>query len=155
MCPFFSVKYRQMVRKQCNEILYQWITTQTKFPPHVLEFIIKSFHFQNIFAAFLSLFVIPYKIFVRFLGANICLFCMFVYLDGCVLSNIEYKLCDQKDKFINIIDPFLYFVSKPTTSYNRFYYTLYLAVLYFIGCLVKIGIHLESQNELGDFIEPP
>ena len=146
MTNIFSNVYRQKVRKQCNETIYHWICNQTSFPPHVLEFVIKSFHFQHIFLSFSSIIVLPFEIFVQIFWISICLFCLFIYLDGCILSNIEYKLCTHKDQFINIIDPFLYLVDKPTTSYNRFYYTLYLAVLYFIGCFLKWGVYLEKSQ---------
>ena len=146
MCPIFTSAYRQQVRKYLTESFYSWFQSQTTMPPHVLEFVIKSFHFQHIFIAFLSIIMLPFEVYARIFWASACLFCVFIYLDGCILSNIEYKLCSNKKEFINIIDPFLYLIKKTPNTDNRYYYTMFLAVFYFIGCLVKYGVYLELQN---------
>lgn len=133
---------RNLRRKITNNIID--LTNYYNMPHHVIEFIIKSFHFQHIFWVYLSLFHCPNYLFIFGLVISLILFILFFYFDGCVLSNVEYKLCKNKKHFINIIDPFLYVLKKDINTHNRYFYTLYLASFYFAICILKI-IHMNIK----------
>lgn len=132
----FSKDFRRTKRRELTQFILG-LLKHTKMPPHVLEFVIKSTHFQHIFLSYLSLFLVPKTFFLQMTFISFSLFVLFFYLDGCVLSNVEYKLCKNKSKFINIIDPFLYSIGKEINTDNRYYYTLYMSLFYFVGCLIK------------------
>lgn len=133
---YFSKDFRRNQRRKLTALILKYIN-HYKFPHHVVEFVIKSFHFQYSFLPYFSLLLLPRTIFIIVFWISLFLFTLFVYLDGCVLSNVEYKLCKNKTKFINIIDPLLYVMGKEINTVNRYYYTLYYALVYFAGCIIK------------------
>lgn len=142
----FNKEFRREKRRHLTNLIIYYINYYN-MPHHVIEFVIKSFHFQHIFLSYISLLFIPNKsIFITIFFISLNLFLMFIYLDGCVLSNVEYKLCKKRNEkyFINIIDPFLYVLGKEINTDNRYFYTIYLAIMYFIGCLFKF-IYLFSS----------
>ena len=141
---FFSKDFRRKIRRiLTNKILI--LVDNFNIPHNVVEFIIKSFHFQHIAWAYLSLFFLPKKLFIIIFITSAILFLLFVYLDGCFLSNVEYKLCKNKKDFINIIDPYLYILGKEINTNNRYFYTLYFSLLYLLGCIIKF-VHIYSNN---------
>ena len=139
----FSKEFRREKRRELTFFIMEYINYY-KMPHHVIEFVIKSFHFQHIFLSFVSLLILPKSAFINIFFASLTLFILFFYLDGCVLSNVEYKLCKNKKRFINIIDPFLYIFGKEINTNNRYFYTLYFSLLYFSGCLIKY-IHMKTN----------
>jgi hypothetical protein len=133
---FLNKDFRRNQRRNLTDFIMKHINYYN-MPHHVIEFVIKSFHFQHIFLSFVSLFFLPKNMFFIIFFISLSLFCLFFYLDGCVLSNVEYKLCRNKNSFINIIDPLLYIFEKKINTNNRYFYTLYFSILYFFGCLIK------------------
>lgn len=133
---FFEKDFRRQQRRNLTNLMLHVIQIYD-FPSHIVEFSIKSCHFQHIFLAFASLFFLPDILFILTFLISFGLCTLFFYLDGCVLSNVEYKLCRNKKRFINIIDPFLILLNKECNTINRYFYTLYFAVSYFFGCLFK------------------
>ena len=140
---YFSKEFRRKQRRDLTYLILEYINYYN-MPHHVIEFVIKSFHFQHIFLSYFSLFFLPKHAFINVFFASLVLFLLFFYLDGCVLSNVEYKLCKNKKKFINIIDPLLYVLGKEINTNNRYFYTLYFALVYFIGCIMKF-VHMYSN----------
>ena len=132
----FYKDFRREKRRELTYLIMEYINFYN-MPHHVIEFVIKSFHFQHIYLSYFSLLFLPNNAFIMVFFASLSLFILFFYLDGCVLSNVEYKLCKSKSKFINIIDPLLYVLGKEINTENRYFYTLYFALIYFIGCLLK------------------
>lgn len=141
---YFSKEFRHKQRRYLTSFILKYINYYN-MPHHVLEFVIKSFHFQHIFLSYLSLLFLPKTVFINVFWVSLFLFLLFFYLDGCVLSNVEYKLCKNKKKFINIIDPLLYILRKEINTNNRYFYTLYFALVYFAGCIIKF-VHIYSNN---------
>jgi hypothetical protein len=89
-----------------NTCLEYLKTTNT--PPHVLVFILKSFHlYGTLFHPFVTVFA-PWWL----ASTAVCILwiigCAFIYFDGCLLSKLEYELEENKEKFINVIDPIFY-----------------------------------------------
>ena len=60
----------------------------------------------------------------------------FLYFDGCIITNIEYKLCKNKNKFVNVIDPFLCILGREINSNNRYNYSILWAILYLGSCFI-------------------
>lgn len=139
---YFSKEFRRKQRRDLTYIILEYINYYN-MPHHVIEFVIKSFHFQHIFLSYFSLLFLPKIAFINVFWVSLFLFSLFFYLDGCVLSNVEYKLCKNKKKFINIIDPLLYVLGKEINTNNRYFYTLYFALIYFAGCILKF-VHIYS-----------
>ncbi len=133
---FLSKDFRRNIRRILTDKILILINN-FNIPHNVVEFIIKSFHFQHITWAYISLFLLPIKLFIIIFILSVILFLLFVYLDGCVLSNIEYKLCKNKKDFINIIDPYLHILGKEINTNNRYFYTLYFSLIYLLGCIIK------------------
>lgn len=133
----FGKKHRNKIRREIKSRIIHLIK-QSKIDPHIAEFVIKSFHFQQVFISFACLSgYVPKEIFLCNVIVSFGLFILFLYLDGCVLSNVEYDLCSDKKKFINIIDPFLSLCKVEQNKENRYYFTLYFVFLYYIGCLYR------------------
>lgn len=140
---YFSKDFRRKQRRELTYLILEYINYYN-MPYHVIEFVIKSFHFQHIFLSYFSLLFLPKTAFINIFWTSLSLFLLFFYLDGCVLSNVEYKLCKNKKKFINIIDPLLYVFGKEINTNNRYFYTLYFALVYFAGCIMKF-VHIYSK----------
>lgn len=140
---YFSKEFRRKQRRDLTYLILEYINYYN-MPHHVIEFVIKSFHFQHIFLSYFSLLFLPKTAFINVFWVSLFLFLLFFYLDGCVLSNVEYKLCKNKKKFINIIDPLLYVLGKEINTNNRYFYTLYFALIYFAGCILKF-VHIYSK----------
>mgnify|MGYP003999060667 FL=1 len=140
---YFTKEFRRKQRRDLSYLILEYINYYN-MPHHVIEFVIKSFHFQHIFLSYFSLLFLPKTAFINVFWTSLLLFLLFFYLDGCVLSNVEYKLCKNKKKFINIIDPLLYVLGKKTNTNNRYFYTLYFALVYFAGCIIKF-VHIYSK----------
>jgi len=139
---YFSKEFRRKQRRELTYLILEYINYYN-MPHHVIEFVIKSFHFQHIFLSYFSLLFLPKTAFIHVFWVSLFLFLLFFYLDGCVLSNVEYKLCKNKNNFINIIDPLLYVLGKETNTNNRYFYTLFFALAYFAGCIIKF-VHIYS-----------
>lgn len=134
---FYSKDFRRKIRRNLTDQIFNLVNI-FNIPHNVIEFIIKSFHFHFFCWAFFSLFL-PKKLFIFTFIASAIIVLMFVYLDGCVLSNVEYKLCKNKKEFINIIDPFLYVLGREINTNNRYFYTLYFALIYLLSCILKFA----------------
>lgn len=141
---YFLKEFRRKQRRDLTYLILEYINYYN-MPHHVIEFVIKSFHFQHIFLSFFSLLFLPKNVFINVFWASLFLFLLFFYLDGCVLSNVEYKLCKNKKDFINIIDPLLYVLGKKINTNNRYFFTLYFALVYFAGCIIKF-VHIYSKQ---------
>jgi hypothetical protein len=136
---YFSKSYRYNLRTKCIHQLHQFLLSYfSHYPPHVLEFIIKSIHFQCIFIAFSSLFILPFILFQLTFIIFLLLFLLFFYFDGCILTCIEYKLCSNKSQFINVMDPFLYFFQQEIHPVNQYFLPIYFSTFYFFSSIIKL-----------------
>ena len=142
----FSKSFRRSIRSTFINKIHLFIlqSIQPFIPLHVVEFIIKSMHFQCVFVAFSALFLLPFVSFVMIFITHLLLFLLFLYFDGCVLTCIEYKLCQNKSQFINIIDPFLYLLHLDINDINRYFVPLYISVFYFYFAIMKLSLFFLS-----------
>ena len=75
------------------------------------------------------------KIFYILMVANIVIYSLFIYFNGCILTRLEKRFCD--DDFI-VADPFLEFLGIPVNHDTRFKFTIYWFILNF---LLALGIY--------------
>jgi hypothetical protein len=68
------------------------------------------------------------KIFYILMVANIIIYSLFIYFNGCILTRLEKRFCD--DDFI-VADPFLEFLGIPVNHDTRFKFTIYWFILNF------------------------
>ena len=113
---------------------------QSYGPSNVMEFVIKMFHFQSGIFLFPSLFM-PKYIFLIVMIGSIYIFSVYLYLQGCVITRIEYGLCPNKKDFVNVIDPIICITGNDCTNENRRTYTLLYFALYILGCIIR-GAHM-------------
>lgn len=97
---------------------------------------IRSFHISSPFT-FFAIILTQSKGFAiySFINLFVILFA-FIYYNGCILSYLENKLC--QDDF-NIVDIILEYNMLSTTHKNRLYMTYYIATLYiFLSIIIYI-----------------
>lgn len=133
MYRYFEDSYRRNCRKKLANYFYQIINGSTGEHNHIWAFIIKSIHFSSPLI-FLSIYLfaplwICLPTMVMFAGT----ICSFIYLKGCLVSTIEYKL--NNVKFVNIVDPFLLLCGYPINNDTRHIISQYILALQFIGVL--------------------
>lgn len=133
---FFNLTFRKDIKSKIKQKIINLINNQN-FNHHIVEFVIKSFHFQQIFVSFICVLFLSKQTFIINFIISSVLALLFFYLDGCVLSSIEYYFCQDKQHFINIIDPFIELFGKDITDDIRYLYTLYFVALYYICCLFR------------------
>lgn len=68
------------------------------------------------------------KIFYILMVANIVIYSLFIYFNGCILTRLEKRFCDGD--FI-VADPFLEFLGIPVNHDTRFKFTIYWFILNF------------------------
>lgn len=94
-----------------------------------LGIIMRSFHMSApIFFILIASFA-PKKVVWIVLFLLLIIFLMFFIFDGCILSMIEHKICD--DDF-TIADPFLELLEWEKNSKNRFNVTLLVGLFYYV-----------------------
>jgi len=128
MVKYLEESYRKDCRKKLVNFIYNYLV-QTKYSNEILAFMIKAWHFTF---AYMTIFVFLFAplwmgsilsfILLTFLG-------LYIYLKGCFISHLEYKLC--KKDFINIVDPYLIAMDYDITDNNRYTGTIIIGVIYF------------------------
>ena len=100
-----------------------------KFSKKSLGIVMRSFHMSTpVFFILISLFAPKKVVWFVFFLLLVILFMFFVF-DGCILSMIENKICN--DDF-TIADPFLELLEWEKNSKNRFNVTLIVGLTYYI-----------------------
>lgn len=128
MNTLFDMEYRKKYRKQLVNYLYDKIL-DTSYPPNICAFVVKAIHFMIPYIVYIICSFAPLWLGIVALVVSLLFWGLFIYLNGCFLSNIEYKL--DSDRFINIIDPYLVMFGYPISDENRYSGTIYLVYLYF------------------------
>ena len=128
MNTLFDIEYRKKYRKQLVNYLYDKIL-DTSYPPNISAFVVKAIHFMIPYIVYIICLFAPLWLGIVALVVSLLFWGLFLYLNGCFLSNIEYKL--DSGRFINIIDPYLVMFGYPINDENRYSGTIYLVYLYF------------------------
>lgn len=143
MDTYLDESYRRSRRKELVNYLYKKFQN-TNTPPHIWAFVIKSIHFTIGYFAILIYIFAPLAFSIFTLIISLGFWSLFLYLKGCFLSNVEYKL--DKHKFINIIDPYLAMFSYPINDETQYTGTLYMVSLYFSFAFVIIYFRLKMRS---------
>ncbi len=97
-------------------------------PDKTLGFLLKSLHFHTPWYHMIYFMFLPKPFALLALVPLLIAFVLFMYLDGCFLTIVEYKLC-QND--LNIIDPYILLGGDEITPTTRYWYTMAIAIIYF------------------------
>lgn len=102
----------------------------SRFSRKSLGIMMRSFHISTPVCFFFIILFAPKKIVWIVIFLLVIILFMFFIFDGCILSMIENKICD--DDF-TIADPFLELLEWDKTSKNRFNVTIIVGLLYYIA----------------------
>lgn len=144
MDKYFEDSYRRNCRKDLANYFYQNINDPTGQYNHIWAFVIKAIHFTVPIYACLIYLSGPIWLGLFTLVLSICSWCLFMYLKGCFLSNVEYKL--NSDNFINIIDPYLVICGYPITEETRYNGTQYIVLIHFIIAFAILYFRLKMRH---------
>lgn len=132
MTDYFDINYRKNLRKRLVDYIYNYLKN-TRFPPDVMAFMIKAHHFTFPLATYFIFLYAPLILVYMVFFTEFIFAILYVYLHGCFISHLEYKL--HKKKFINISDPILLLFNYPINKENQFNATLYAVIVYFISVI--------------------
>jgi len=125
----FDHEYRVELRKKLVNYLISYLDT-TRPNNKVLAFVIKAFHFMIPWITFYFFLFGSYCIFITCYVVLLFFVVLYIYLNGCFISHLEYKLYSKN--FVNIIDPYLIILRQDLNKTTRFYGTFLIAFIYFI-----------------------
>lgn len=144
MEKYFEDSYRRKCRKDLANYFYQNINDPTGQYNHMWAFVIKAFHFTVPIYACLIYLCGPIWLGLITLVLSLCSWSLFMYLKGCFVSNVEYKL--NSDNFINIIDPYLVMCGYPITEETRYKGTQYIVLIHFIIAFAILYFRLKIRH---------
>ena len=121
--------------------------------PDLASLIIKIIHFRLPFDLFLAAHLSSPFLALCLWIFVMCVFSCFLYLDGCVLSSIEYKLNGNS---LNVMDIFLWMFKMEPNFKNRYKSTIIAAIIYlslfFLMVYNKGGFAINNLNKLMYFM---
>ena len=114
---FFSLERRNAQRKWIVNYLYERIRSESESTNLLMTFVIKSVHFiapflMAAFAVTSSIWVVI----ILFVSLFVIKF-LFWYLNGCFLSNLEYKMYKNLD--VNVVDPLVVAFGRKVSKESR------------------------------------
>jgi hypothetical protein len=133
MYAYFEDSYRRKCREKLANYFYQIINGSTGEHNHIWAFVIKSIHFSSVLFFLLIYLFAPLWMCISGTVMFAGIICSFIYLKGCLLSTIEYKL--NTVKFVNIVDPYLLLCGYPINNDTRYIISQYILSLQFIVLL--------------------
>jgi hypothetical protein len=106
----------------------------TKFTTNTLGIMIRSFHMCSPLGFFLLIVFAPLHVCWVVITLLILIIVMFFLFNGCMISMVENKICN--DDF-TIIDPFLELLECEKNKKNRYNVTILVGLSYYavIGCI--------------------
>ena len=140
---YFEDTYRRNCRKELANYIYQKID-DAPYPNHICAFVIKAIHLITPQLTYLIYLFAPLGLGMFTLILSLLSWTLFIYLKGCFVSNIEYKL--NSDHFVNIVDPYLVIFGYPVNSETRYDVTVYLVMFYFITSFIILYIRLKMRS---------
>jgi hypothetical protein len=143
MIKYLDETYRKECRNNLVYFLYD-LLNQTKYPNDIIAFMIKAWHFTFVYMAIFVFLFAPIWMGIILTFILLFLLAVYIYLKGCFVSHLEYKLC--KKDFINIIDPYLIAMNYDITNENRYIGTIIIVVLYFCLILPILFYRINLKN---------
>lgn len=118
----------------------------TGLPDKLSGFLLKSLHFHTPWYFLILFLLLPIKFATIALIPLLASLALFLYLRGCFLSIVEYKLSHDDT---NIIDPYIAFCDQEINDENRYKYTLGVSGLYFIvvGIILTVRYIYRNDND--------
>lgn len=146
MDKYFEDTYRRKCRKELANYFYKKINdiTGTEKYNYIWAFVIKSIHFTFAVLAYFIYLFMPLCLGLIILLWSLFVWCLFLYLKGCFVSNVEYKL--DSNNFINVIDPYLAIFGYPINEETRYIGTIHLAMLYFSTSFAILYFRLKWRH---------
>jgi hypothetical protein len=126
---YFDITYRTNLRKKLVNMIYNQLI-KTGYPHDILALTLKAHHLTTPFTTIIIYLFAPLYLSYIVCGILLLFLILYVYLHGCFISHLEYKL-HSKD-FINIADPILMLFNYPINKENQYLATLYATISYFI-----------------------
>ncbi len=140
---YFDDRFRKECRTNLVNFCYNKLKN-TKCSRKIWAFIIKAWHFTFPYMAMFIFIFGKLNIALFLFGLLIMAFLLYIYLKGCFISHLEYKLYSKN--YINIIDPYLICLDYPITNENRYWTTLYIALSYFLIVILILYVRLKIYN---------
>ena len=119
---------------------------KTGLPDETLGFLLKSLHFHTPWYHMIYFMFLPKPFALLAVVPLLAAFFLFMYLDGCFLTIVEYKLCKND---MNIIDPYILLGGDEITPTTRYWYTFAISSLYCV--LVAIILYCRGCFNLREF----
>ena len=145
MYKYFDESYRKDCRKQLVNYIYNKLK-KTKCPTKIWAFIIKACHFTFPYLTLIVFLSTPIWIGIITLFMVLFFLLMYIYLKGCFVSHLEYKL--NKKNFINIVDPYLILIDYPINNESRYIGTFIIGLFYFSLIILILYIRLKWINSI-------
>lgn len=140
MDRYFEETYRRDCKKVLANYVYQIINNFSGNHNRIWAFVIKAIHFKLLLITMLIYLFGPIWFSVVTLIIALGCWGLFLYLKGCFLSIVEYKL--DGDNFVNVIDPYLAVMGYPIDQESRYAGTLQIVWVYFSLAFVILYIRL-------------
>lgn len=118
---------RREIRKALTDAVLNIIRT-LGIPDKLAAFLIKSFHFHAPVYLLLLFILLPIDIALSLIPPLILMVIFFIYLRGCFITIVEYKLSGDD---VNVIDIYILLLGGEINETNRFNYTVTVAAIYF------------------------
>lgn len=134
-------KYRKELRSKLVVGLLNYVRG-SGLPDKLTGFLLKAFHFHIPWYFLLLFILLPLDLAIISLIPLLIALFFFLYLRGCFLTIVEFKLC-QDDT--NIIDPYILICNGEINEDNRYKYTLGVAGIYFAVILLILYIRYNNK----------
>ena len=134
----FSKEYRKQVKKNMVDWLFEKYKEMKndKYSDDLMVFCIKAGHMYHPITCLLIMWLAPYWFamftFLTIIGVLI----MFVYLNGCFLSTLEYKINNLD---VTIADPIIMLFGGDITYANRVWYSIATISIYLVFCVCLLA----------------
>jgi hypothetical protein len=121
-----------IVSKKTRDDIVEWFKNKcdnSKLSKKTIGIMMRSFHMNCPIGFFLLILFAPKEICWIVIFLLICVLLMFFVFNGCIMSMIEHKICD--DDF-TIADPFLELLDLEKNTKNRYKISLFVGLSYYI-----------------------
>lgn len=131
----FKKEYRKNVKNKLVNYLYSLYlrNKDDRYSDDLIVFTIKALHLVHPLNCLVVMFFAPKIISITTFFSVVLVLIMFIYLDGCFLSSLEYKI-NKLD--VTIADPMIMLFKDDITTENRIFYSITTIIIYLIFSLL-------------------
>lgn len=133
----FKKEYRKNVKNKLVNYLYSLYlrNKDDRYSDDLIVFTIKALHLVHPLNCLVVMFFAPKIISITTFFSVVLVLIMFIYLDGCFLSSLEYKI-NKLD--VTIADPMIMLFKDDITTENRIFYSITTIIIYLIFSLLVL-----------------